>query len=359
MNEMMKGQPKTECAFEQPLVSVIIPTYNDSATLADAIDSALHQTYPAIEVVVIDDGSEDDGKTKRIAADYRDRIVFHSMANEGVAAARNVGIELAKGTYLAFLDADDRFHPDKIERQVRYLQENALSFCHSAYNRVRFSGEQIGTVDASLNSGWNYPRIIQTCLIATPTVMIQKDQLNGLRFREDLSIGEDTCFWIDVAANMELGYLPMPLTDVRVNDDSAAYNGRKSMLGMTNIIHHVLCNEDHAKHLFEIRRLVMYLERATNDAILNDKDPKGQPNSLNQSFSWRITRPIRAVTFAFRSPGYTVRESLSRLSYYWRNKKLDLLNDYDILHSPYWKVTSVFRSIASLFHPNGRNENQR
>ena len=104
------------------LVSTIIPTYNRSQDVVVAVQSALDQTYPADlhEILVIDDGSTDD--TAEVLARFGDRIRYVRKPNGGVSAARNHGIDLARGEAIAFLDSDDTWAPDKIARQVALLQ---------------------------------------------------------------------------------------------------------------------------------------------------------------------------------------------------------------------------------------------
>lgn len=104
---------------DAPLVSVIIPCYRLAHYLAEAIDSALGQSYSALEVLVVNDGSDDD--TELVARRYGDRIRYISRSNGGISAARNSAIEQARGTYLKFLDADDHLHPDQIAWQVEAL----------------------------------------------------------------------------------------------------------------------------------------------------------------------------------------------------------------------------------------------
>src|SRR5690349_757340 len=101
--------------INDPLVSVIIPCYRQGQFLRTAIDSALAQSYPHIEVLVVNDGSDDD--TETIAQSYAGRIQYLHRANGGLSAARNTGILQARGTYLKFLDADDHLHPEQIAWQ--------------------------------------------------------------------------------------------------------------------------------------------------------------------------------------------------------------------------------------------------
>src|SRR5437868_12767968 len=104
---------------EAPLVSIIIPCYNQAEFLSEAIDSALAQTYRPIEVLVVNDGSPDE--TEKVARSYGERIEYISRDNGGLSAARNTGIARARGCYLKFLDSDDQLHPAQIARQVEAL----------------------------------------------------------------------------------------------------------------------------------------------------------------------------------------------------------------------------------------------
>ena len=101
-------------------VSVLIPAYNAAPYLAEAIDSVLAQTHEAVEIVVVDDGSDDD--TEHVARAYGDRIRFEHVEHGGIGRARNRAVELSRGDFLAFLDADDRFLPTKLEHQLAALE---------------------------------------------------------------------------------------------------------------------------------------------------------------------------------------------------------------------------------------------
>ena len=98
--------------FSGPLVSIVIPVYNGSDYLAEAIDSALAQTYGNIEIIVINDGSSDNGKTREVAGKYGDRIRYFEKENGGVPTALNLGIKEMKGDYFSWLSHDDVYFPE-------------------------------------------------------------------------------------------------------------------------------------------------------------------------------------------------------------------------------------------------------
>jgi glycosyltransferase involved in cell wall biosynthesis len=125
-----------------PRVSVIIPTHNRRDLLRAAVDSALAQTYPDVEVIVVDDGSTDD--TTTAMAQYAGRVVYLRQTNQGVAAARNTGIWAATGEYLTFLDDDDLIHPDKLALHIPFLEaERDFGLSYSAWQQISEDGTRI------------------------------------------------------------------------------------------------------------------------------------------------------------------------------------------------------------------------
>lgn len=120
----------------EPLVSIVIPVYNGSNFVRDAIDSALTQTYKNCEVIVVNDGSTDGGATDAICRSYGDRIRYFTKENGGVATAVNLGIENMRGEYFSWLSHDDMYYPQKIERQIEALskQEDKTAIVHSNYD---------------------------------------------------------------------------------------------------------------------------------------------------------------------------------------------------------------------------------
>lgn len=115
-------QARTERHKRQPLITAIIAVHNGEAYLAEAIESVLQQTWPSLELIIVDDGSTD--SSAQIVQSYGDRIRYHYQENAGLGAARNAGIAMARGNYIAFLDADDLWPPQKLERQMEFLKRN-------------------------------------------------------------------------------------------------------------------------------------------------------------------------------------------------------------------------------------------
>lgn len=116
---------KLEHPAEDALVSVVIPTYNRARIVGSAIESALRQTYPRLQIVVADDGSTDD--TRAIVKSYGERVTYLQQANAGVSAARNLGLRAARGEFIAFLDSDDTWLPWKIEAQIAALKRHSAA----------------------------------------------------------------------------------------------------------------------------------------------------------------------------------------------------------------------------------------
>lgn len=135
-----------------PRFSVIIPAYNSETTLARAVDSVLAQSYPAQEIIVIDDGSPDG--TADVAARYGDKLRYMRQDNEGVSSARNHGAQAASGDWLAFLDADDWYYPDRLRLHAEWIDEDAtLDFLTGDYEYRDDAGNLLGTSMSQHDAG--------------------------------------------------------------------------------------------------------------------------------------------------------------------------------------------------------------
>ena len=172
-----------------PQVSVIIPFHNRIKWVSEAVQSVLDQTYHDFEIILVDDGSTE--PLLPYLEIHDPRIKYIRQDNKGPSSARNHGINLSKGTFIAFLDSDDLFLPTKLERQIELMKKNPdVLFSHTSYERINTEGSFIEKVESGLFSGIVYPEpILSTCPIATPTVMIHREALKSdIRFDESLQI---------------------------------------------------------------------------------------------------------------------------------------------------------------------------
>ena len=196
-----------------PLVSIIIPTYNRKNWVAKAIDSALAQTYKYKEVIVIDDGSTD-GTYTYLEEMYGRKIILRKTKQNGVSKARNIGINTAKGEWLSFLDSDDLFHIDKIERQLSFLNKNPkFEIAHSDEiwykNGIKIKPKKLYRKEG----GYIFAKSVELCLISISTAIIHKNIFDKIGvFDENMEACEDYDFWLRVTAKHEVLFLDEYLT---------------------------------------------------------------------------------------------------------------------------------------------------
>ncbi len=195
----------------QPLVSIVIPVYNGSNFVREAIDSALNQTYKNIEIIVVNDGSRDDGATEEIALSYGDKIRYIHKENGGVSSALNVGIKNMRGEYFSWLSHDDMYKPDKVERQVallnQYGKDNNLVLCSAEHINAKSECIKPGVRKAELQIGVNtYDVVLKSlcmrgsyngCAFLIPKEAFDKAGL----FDETLRYSQDAFMWLQIFFN--------------------------------------------------------------------------------------------------------------------------------------------------------------
>lgn len=202
-------------------VTVLIPFHNRVSWTREALDSVLGQTDSDFEVILVGNGSTE--ALSRLRPDD-ERVRFVRRDRIGAAAARNAGIRLARGKYIALLDSDDLFLPHKLETQVAYMERHPeLPLTHTSYYRIDEHGRRIAEVDSAREfSGRVYPRILLHCPIASSTVMVRRDVLpRGTCFEESLTTGYDEILWIRLAKRLEFGAIAEPLSEIRIHGTNA------------------------------------------------------------------------------------------------------------------------------------------
>ncbi len=225
--------------MDQPLVSVIIPTFNRDTFLRQAIESVTKQTYHNIEICVVDDGSEEN-YAEAICADY-DNCQYFYKENGGLSSARNYGIQKARGDFIAFLDDDDFWKADKIEKQLAAFRANTeVDLVHSSVEVVDKNGKPTGKVlgaspaKSSKRSGKVFWNAIGTWVVKSPTPLIKREVFTtDLLFDESIKVGEDVDFYQRFFYRHKVKYLAEPLAYYRdFGDDGRLSQQRKKYIGI-------------------------------------------------------------------------------------------------------------------------------
>ncbi len=234
-------------------VSVIIPTWNRADSLAVAIQSTLDQTHPVLEVLVCDDGSTDHSRQVVDAfTDFRVKWVPGEPSG-GPATPRNRGIALSRGTWLAFLDSDDSWHPEKLARQLEYAKKKDLiAVCTNAERHVPgkpvvpfHKPERIRAAD--INDRLPFETLVNVNYVICSTALVRRDLLAlAGKFPEDSNLRavEDYALWLRVAAYEAFGYLDAslaaysdaPLHSIRQDDDTESLQQRKIRAALGNLL---------------------------------------------------------------------------------------------------------------------------
>lgn len=220
----------------QPRISIVIPAYNASNYLAEAIDSALAQTYPNVEIIVVNDGSKDDGATEQIALSYGDKIRYFSKENGGSSSALNMGIANMTGEWFSWLSHDDLYLPKKLEKQVAYINSLMVDTLSAFSRHVLFTSWEF--IDASGKTIGQYKeaeamsqklRILphNGHLIAEPSdhvfhgcsCLIHRDVFAEIGcFDENLRLLNDVDLWFRIySAGYKIHILPEVLVKGRVH----------------------------------------------------------------------------------------------------------------------------------------------
>lgn len=195
-------------------VSVILPTYNRSTFISQAIHSVLAQGDQLGELIIIDDGSTDDTTTLITKRFNRDDIVYRKTTNRGPASARNLGVEMARYPYLAFIDSDDRWQPGKITKQMLAMHENPrfdISHTDEIWYRL---GQHLNKKSIHKpRHGYIFPHCLQLCAVGMSTVIMKKELfLQSGGFDESLPCCEDYDLWLRLSWQHDFLLVPQALT---------------------------------------------------------------------------------------------------------------------------------------------------
>ncbi len=221
------------------LVSVVIPTYCATSYLMQTLDSVRNQTYQHIEIILVDDCSTD--RTVEVAKEYAslhpecNMVLLQQESNQGAAAARNRGVQEAKGRFIAFLDADDLWEPNKIEKQLAFAETHNAAFACTSYEFADEFGNGLGKI-AHVPSCIAYKDAIKNTIIFTSTVLFDMQQLTKEQITMPCIPSEDTATWWKILRGGTVAYgLDEVLVRYRRPAKSLSSNKLKAIMRIWNL----------------------------------------------------------------------------------------------------------------------------
>lgn len=220
-----------------PLVSIIIPSYQSAKFVAKAIDSCLSQSYPNVEIIVIDDGSIDD--TKEVLESYIDtnQISYIYKSNGRAASARNLGLTHAKGEFIQFLDADDILLPEKITIQIEYLLKYPnIAGVYCDYFIIKQNKTLHYKAPKPVENLYDY-FLDSAFILPIHAPLIRNEKLP--QFNESLQQNEDRAFWLDYFTDTSttFAYIDIPLVHYCLHETNTSYNGIENIQNMLKLLY--------------------------------------------------------------------------------------------------------------------------
>ena len=217
-------------SYNNTLVSVIIPVYNAAKYIGKTIESALYQTYQNIEIILIDDCSKDN--SKKIIGQYLakyENIIYHLQEkNSGAAVARNTALQIAKGRYVAFLDSDDLWYPQKVATQIDLMKRKNAAICFTAIEMIDEEGQQLKG-KREVKERINYKFLLKNTMIPTSSVIVDRNVVGNFKMPLIRS-GQDYATWLHL---MRMGTDAFGINEVfvkyRVGSNSLSSNKLKSI----------------------------------------------------------------------------------------------------------------------------------
>jgi len=329
-------QMKTQAiTMQNPLVSIIIPTYNSAHFLPECINSVLSQSYDNIEIIVIDDGSTDN--TADVIQPFTKHIIYKKQENRGLAGARNAGFTASTGGFIAWLDADDIAHPDRILLQANYLFNNpeivlisnnfsafnskgqiAHSHISTYYGAVQKAGDicriypvhkevtlglppgckliDAKTKSLQVYSGEVHQALILGNFIHPPTVMLRKSAcFTAGKLDETIPTAEDWDYFIRLSKIGPIAFIDYPLLQYRISEQQMSSPNNNAERIVTNIIRVT------EKHLKMEPKIIMKSKRELHRNLSSFHS--------NAAYVFSETKPLHALVHLLKSLKYDYRET--------------------------------------------------
>jgi len=214
----------------QPLVSVVIPFYAGADWLKEALVSVMQQTYKNLDIIVIVDGSNEN--IEFLIEEYKKKVKFIHKKNEGPSSARNLGIRLAKGKYIAFLDSDDYWLPDKLSKQISEMEANEYYWSQHSYEMFWETQDKAKIIDTSLYKGNVFKACFVSFKVQTSCVVVRRDILlqQNIFFPINRRYGQDMVFFRKLASLYPIGYINGIYTRFRIRGNNAGFRASVQLM---------------------------------------------------------------------------------------------------------------------------------
>ena len=217
------------------LISVIMPYYKKKNFFLESVNSALNQTYQNIEIIIIYDDT-DDSDLKYIyevqKLDSRIKVIKNDY-NVGAGLSRNIGISNSKGSYLAFLDCDDLWIKDKLEKQLDFMEHNKILFSHTSYYVIDYKNKIIK--NKKVIKKMTFANLLLDCQVGLSTVMLNRKIINDDCKFPNLKTKEDFVLWLKLSKKTDLYGIDLPLTKWRKLKDSLSSNSTQKLIDGFNV----------------------------------------------------------------------------------------------------------------------------
>ena len=226
----------------ESLVSIITPCYNAAEFISQTIDSVLNQSFSNFEMLIIDDSSTDNSSSiihKYSLKDSRIKYLKTQNPSGSPSLPRNIGIENAKGKYIAFLDADDIWLADKLQKEVEFLEQNKYDLVYSYYEKIDFNGTRNNRI-IKTREQTTYQDLLKSNSIPCLTSIIRREAIGKTRFKQIPQ--EDFCFWLDI---LKKGYTAHNLCEVTALYREAKTSRSANKLDMFKGYWNVIRNHQH------------------------------------------------------------------------------------------------------------------
>ena len=355
---------------EIPVISVIIPTYNQAEFLTGAIDSVLAQTFQKIEVIVVDDGSTD--HTSEVAASYGSKIRYVRKANGGTGSALNKGIHEATAPLIAWLSSDDQFLPEKLSLQLTEMKKNpTLSVVYTDWHNVDRQGQLLEEVRCLPPPKGNtlLSLFLYGCFINGSTILVRKQCFDCVGFFEEGrdAFAHDWVMWIKLARYFQFGSVAKPLIRYTIHAAADSCKRQQVILAAHNTLQKMLLDipqEEIFPQLQGLQGNTKLREESKVRIQLGDSLMRRQFFDLaevqyqlaRKDFSkWAIQmriqwskllqtrglQPFVAVYFAFRRIINTAIGSRNGLNYMVKRNRVVLIKNLLLFKSKQWRLTAT------------------